>query len=219
MKTLPAAWLFPGLICASPAWAGSGDIAGFVASATTVRQGDTVDFFATFSVATSGWSYGGSDPVEPAPDDGFQTWHINWYAYENETLSGVWLDAAGQTFADSPVTAPGGVHNGGWSFSVLFPSAGTFDIVLHGGWTALTESYSSNESASRDCTRDDGGELYCSGWTYDYADFSDNYVSDGTFTDRTLTITVLAVPEPLTLSLWLAGIGVLAAVHGHRRPA
>lgn len=199
-----------------PAAAAWGQIDSFGASATSVSAGTLVDFTVSFSVLTSASSYGGSNPFEPAPQEGYQNWDINWYGYENETLNQVWLEAAGSSFSDFPSLSPGSSHAGSWSFSVLFPTAGSFELTLAGGWASQVEVYSSSESASRDCWNIDpegSNELACSSWSYHYADYSDTYSSSGAFAGHSLVIEVLAapVPEPHTLALWLAGLGGLGA--------
>jgi hypothetical protein len=216
---LPVAALTAAVATALPAGATSGQLDSFSASATSIRAGETVDFSAAFSISTSTWSGGGSNPVEPEPIEGYQTWEVNWYNSMSETVASVQLEAAGMTFNDFPSAGPGGSYANSWSFSVLFADAGTHSITLTGSWSTLTESYISTESASRDCYNNDPGgsdQLTCSGWTWSYYDYTDSSTFDSGFIAQTLTIQVNAVPEPQTLALWLAGIGVLAAVHRRR---
>lgn len=210
MRNIAIASLCLGLNASPAAWSATGQIDSFGASATTVQAGSWVDFFVSYSVSTTSWSNGGSDPYEPAPQEGYQEWFINWYGYEHETLSAVHLEAAGQNFQDNPTVPPGASHSGGWSFSLYFQDAGTFDITLSGGWNAMYEVYSGSEIAQRDCAGDGEGGLTCSSWTYAYPEYSDRYSTDGSFDGRTLTIEVTAVPEPETAALWLAGLGFLA---------
>lgn len=210
-----AAWLCAALAATGPAAAASGQIDSFEASATSVVAGSWVDFTASFSIETYATSWGGSNHVEPAPEEGFQYWDINWYGYDHETLVQVWLQAGDQSFGESPSLPAGALHTGTWQFSMWFPTAGSFEVALDGGWTAQYEYYSSTESAYRDCWYDDpdgGGPLSCSSWQYDYSDdgYTDWY--DDAFAGRSLTINVTAVPEPQTWALWLAGgAGLLAA--------
>lgn len=209
---IPASLLCLGLSMGVAAQAASGQINSFSASATTVTEGTSVDFTVDFGVITSGWTNGGSDPFEPPPQEGSQIWHINWYSYEHETLTQVWFDAAGNGFMDYPSVPADSSHTGSWTFSVLFPTQGSFDITLNGGWTSSIESYHSNESATRECYNIDPegtNELSCSWWSYVYDDGGDTYTSDGTFGSQTLTINVVAVPEPSSLAMLLAGLGVL----------
>ena len=213
---LPVAALTATLAIAPlPARATSGQFDSFSASTTTIAAGGTVDFSASFSISTSASSGGGSDPVEPAPIEGYQTWAVNWYSSMSETVTGVELQAAGLSFNDFPSAAPGAGYANSWSFSVLFPDAGTYDVMLTGSWSTLTESYISTETASRDCYNSDPGGsdlLVCSAWAWSYYNNTDSSNFDSGFNAQTLTIQVTAVPEPQTLVLWLAGIGALAAV-------
>lgn len=199
-----------------PALAASGQIDSFGASATTVTEGTVVDFVVGYSIVTSLYQSGGSDLVEPAPQEGTQTWNLNWYYYEGESVSQVWLEAAGQNFSDYPSVPAGSGYSGSWSFSVLFPVQGSFDITLNGGWSGQVDYYSSSESASRDCVNSDPGgtdALACSGWTYSYYDYSDWYTVGGGLGPSTLRIDVLpaAVPEPSTAALLVAGAVLLRA--------
>lgn len=168
-----------------------------------------------FGVITSAWMNGGSNPIEPEPQEGFQTWDINWYQYQNETLTQVMLEAAGQSFMESVSASPGSSYSSGWSFSLLFPTAGHFDITVGGGWASQMDAYISNESAKRDCYNNDPGgsnQLVCTSWEYHYYDYSDLYSTDGSFASHSLSIDVVAVPEPSTWVLWLAGVGALLAI-------
>lgn len=211
---LSAALLTSGMLAAIPAaHATSGQITSFSASATSVPEGTWVDFLVGYSIDASSWSGGGSNLDEPEPAEGYQTWNLNWYSYQHETISDIWLEANGQTYNVSPGGGPGSGTGGSWSFSVLFPTAGTFDITVNGGWNTSVESYHSNESAWRDCFNNDPGgtnELVCTGWTYVYDDGGDTSVVSNTFGSQSLTVQVTAVPEPGALALLLAGAGVLA---------
>lgn len=211
MKRATAALLYLGLSVSPCAWSASGQIDSFGASQTTIQAGSTVDFFVSFSVNTSSRMDGGNDPVEPAPVEGYQEWMMNWYWYEAETVTAVFLQAAGENFADYPAAAPGSGYSNGWTFSLLFPTAGTFDIAVGGGWSANNSTSSGSEIASRTCMSDEGGGLSCSSWQYSYPQSEYSSSSDGSFDGKSLTITVTAVPEPMTAALWLAGLGGLLA--------
>ena len=209
--------LFLPLVPALPAQAASGSIDSFGASATRVQVGGTVDFTVQYSILTSSTRFGGSDPIEPAPQEGYQEWFANWSTYELETLRSVWLQGGGQGFNDLPSVGPGSSHSGSWSFSVTFAQAGTFDIGVAGGWQVEVESGFSNETASRNCYVPDPlapGDLFCDSWDWRYADADDRYTSDGSFGASGLQIEVFeattAVPEPGTGLLWLGGAGWLA---------
>lgn len=199
--------------CAPAAQAASGGVDSFWSSATTVNVGDTVDFEVAVSLGTTSWAYGGSDPNEPPPQEGYQEWNVNWYAWEQETLRSVWLQAGSESFSDSPSLSPGDTYSRTWSFSVTFAEAGAFNFDLSGGWQSDVSSGYSNESATRNCyyvDPDAGGELYCDSWYWQYSDSSDWYTSDGSLAAETISIQVLAVPEPGTWALALAGLGLLA---------
>lgn len=198
--------------------AGSGQINSFSASATTVAEGTLVDFTVDFGIFTTAVTNGGSNP-EPEPAEGYQVWAANWYNYENETLNSVWLQAGGQSFYDTPSLSPGSSHSGTWSFSVLFPVAGSFDITLTGGWASSIETYHSNETASRDCFNEDPGGsnvLVCSSWNFVYDDGGDTYSGDGSFGSQSITINVTPVPEPAAFGLLAAGAAVVLTARRHR---
>ncbi|HRI17299.1 MAG TPA: hypothetical protein PL196_02140, partial [Burkholderiaceae bacterium] len=85
-----------GCSLAPAAGAASGGIDSFWASATQVQVGGTVDFSVSISLGTTAWTYGGSNPNEPPPVEGYQEWNVNWYAWEFETLRNVWLQAGSE---------------------------------------------------------------------------------------------------------------------------
>ena len=205
---------------AAPAAAAGGQIDYFGANASTVTAGSVVDFSVAYSVSTSAWQNGGSNPVEPAPQEGYQTWDLNWYSTESETLSSVWLNAGGNYFSEYPNPGPGGGHSGSWSFSMQFDTPGIYQLSASGGWEHTVDFYTSNESAWRECwNKDPGGTdaLVCSWWTYEYNDWGDYYTSGGSFADHALTIEVLAVPEPHAGLMGLAGLACLLAWRRHQR--
>ena len=202
---------------APAAIAASGGIDSFTASATQVTLGATVDFTVTFSLGTTSWTGGGSNPVEPPPQEGYQEWNVNWYAWEHETLRSVWLQSGPASFSDYPAVSAGDSYANSWSFSVTFTETGTFAFDLTGGWQSDVNYGYSNESASRTCyvvDPDAGGELTCDGWTWHYSDADDWYSQDGSLYAPSLSIEVVApsVPEPASWALMLAGAGLLGAV-------
>lgn len=200
------------LVFASPLQAAGGGIDSFGASASTVNVGDTVDFWVQFSVSTSSWTSGGSSPDAPAPAEGYQEWNVNWYSWEHETLRSVWLQAGDQGFNDAPASSPGSGYSSGWSFSITFAQAGSYDIGLTGGWEAELSTGYSNESASRNCYYTDpdySTDLACDAWYWQYGDYNDTYSISGSLSAGPLNVQVLAVPEPATWALWLAGAGLL----------
>jgi len=217
-RTLPA---LAALLAFTPiAQAASGGIDSFWASASQVKVGDTVDFSVAFSLGTTSSSGGGSNPTEPVPQEGYQEWNANWSSFERETLTNVWLQVGDRSFSDYPSLAPGNSYANTWSFSVKFTEAGSFNFDLSGGWQANVNSGYSNESASRNChynEPDGSGALSCDSWYWQYSDADDHYTNDGSLSGGSLRVDVLAVPEPGTWALMLAGAGLLALRTRRRR--
>lgn len=205
---------------APAAQAASGGVSSFWSSATEVKVGDTVDFEVALSLGTTSSAYGGSNPNAPPPEEGYQEWYVNWYYWEFETLSSVWLQAGSENFSDYPFLSAGESYNRTWSFSVTFDQAGSFDYALSGGWQSQIDTGYSSESAYRNCYYIDpevGGDLYCDSWSWQYDDYTDWYTTDGSLSGPSIRIEVLAVPEPGTCALALAGLGLLGArVRGRR---
>lgn len=207
---------------APPLQAASFSIDSFGASATSVKVGDTVDFWVQFSANMTSNAYGGSNPYEPEPAEGYQEWYVNWYYWEHETFGSVSLQAGGQGFYEAPSLGPGGSYSNTWSFSLTFNDPGQHNIDLSGSWEATINMGSSNESAYRSCwysDPDNSSGLTCDWWTWQYSDYDDYYTTGDSLWAGPLTIEVMAqpVPEPGTLALWLAGIGLLAAAARRRR--
>lgn len=221
----------PGIVCGAaallllpvPAVAGWGSIDSFGASALQVQEGSWVDFTLSWSASGSSSSWGGSDLNEPAPAEGYQYWALNWYGGEQEAVTRVWFDAGGQNHNELLSVSPGVSTSGSWSFSLQFPTAGSYTVDLAGGWESWVENFYHGESASRNCTNVDPGgsnELWCSSWEYQYQDDRYDYSSGGPFSTSALTIEVLpsaAVPEPATTALWAAGLIGLVAWRQRRR--
>lgn len=195
--------------------AASGGIDSFWASSTQVQVGDTVDFSVSVSLATTGWAYGGSNPTEPPPQEGYQEWSVNWYYWEYETLRDVWLQVGANGFADSPAIGPGSNYANTWSFAVTFDTPGTYSFDVSGGWRSDIESGYSNEGATRSCyytDPDNPGDLWCDSWTWQYSDGYDWYSTEGSLRGGSISIEVLAaaVPEPSRAALMFAGAALLA---------
>ena len=190
---------------------------GFTASSTQVNVGDTVQFTVAVSVEARSNSSGGSNPFEPVPQEGYQEWFANFYSWERETLRSVSVQAGGQGFSELLNSSAGVGYSNSFSFSNTFTQPGSYSFVASGGWQAALESGFSNEFASRSCYSVDPGvslELYCDSWSWQYQDANDVSSADGTFGEVSINIEVLAptvaVPEPATTALWLAGLGLVA---------
>ena len=212
MRILSMSLVCLAAVAGAPAQAAWGWFDSFGASATQVNVGSTVDFQVGYTIATNAWQSGGSNPVEPPPEEGYQSWEVNWYYTEAETLQSVWLEAAGQSFSAFPSVAAGSSFSGAWGFSQVFHMPGTYQIMLSGNWTHRLDIYSSSESASRNCwydDYDDPGSLRCDAWTWTYSDYSDWWEDGATLDARSLTIEVSAVPEPPGLILGLAGLAAI----------
>lgn len=211
MKALPVTLLL--LFAASgPAYAAWGQFDSFAAGATRVTAGSSVDFYASYSITTDAWQYGGSDPIEPTPAEGYQEWMVNWYHTYSETLESVWMEAGGQTFSETPTASPGSSHSGSWNFALTFDNPGIYTITLSGQWGSRSDEYYSSESASRTCWYDDPDQqtgLNCDGWNWQYQDYDNWWTDSGNLDGRTLTIEVLPVPEPQAVALMLAGLAGL----------
>lgn len=172
-----------------------------------------MDFAATFGFSLDSYAGGGSNPVEPEPADGYQEWQVNWYNAYSETVIGVQLQAAGSSYFDTG-------SGGSWSFSTTFDTPGTYVIDLTGGWTTRADSYTSTESATRNCYNYDpegGGSLTCDSWQWNYYDNTDSYDYDSGFNSLSLTVQVAAVPEPQTYAMLLAGLVAVGCVARRRR--
>lgn len=216
----PSALLLLAVLATPAAQAATGQITGFSASANNVSPGSQVDFTLSFSVSTTLWSDGGSNLEEPAPQEGLQFWSLNWYSYESESLTELRLQAGDQGHSEFPNAQAGTGYTGSWSFSMLFPSAGSFQITAGGDWTTRYEFYTSNEIATRQCSNVDPGgsnELSCTPWVYDYPESTNVSTQQGGLTPLRLTIEVQAVPEPHPGLLTLAGLAGLA-LRSARRP-
>jgi hypothetical protein len=204
-----------------PAQAAGGKLDSFSASDTEVPAGSWVDFRLTYSVFASAWSDGGSNTAEPEPQEGYQEWNVNWYHAETEAATSASLQIDSLSTTDFLSVPPGSSTAGSWTVSLYFADAGQYSVSAGGNWAGETETYFSHESAYRHCQASDpegGGALLCDGWTWTHFDGSDRYSIGDAFAPLSLTITVSAVPEPGPLSLWAAGIGLLAACRRNRPP-
>lgn len=197
------------------AQAASGQIDSFSASALQVLAGDTVIFTVGYSFSTNVYQNGGGATPEPVPEEGYQYWTLNWYDFQYESLQTVSLQAAGQSQMESLYLPAGGGHAGVWQFSVLFPTAGSFDVTISGDAEVLFDIQQGAELASRSCynTEYDGGppNIQCDSWSYEYPEYYDYYTSSQGLGSMSLQVEVSAVPEPGTVALWLAGAGLLGA--------
>lgn len=214
LPKLRAVPLCAALAFALPCHAASGSLDSFSASATEVVAGSWVDFSVSWSVFTSASSYGGSNTVEPEPQEGYQEWSVNWYNTESETATSVSLQIGGESTTEYLSAPAGSSSYGGWTVSIFFPTAGQYTVAAGGSWAGEIETYYSYESAYRNCHAVDpdyGGALQCDGWTWTHSDGGDRYSIGDSFAPQSLTINVTAVPEPATWLLWLAGAALLLA--------
>jgi hypothetical protein len=202
------------------AQAASGSLDSFSASATEVVAGSWVDFSVGYSVQAGQWSYGGSNPTEPEPQEGYQEWNVNWYYVESETVNSVSLQIGSESTTDFPAAPAGSSYAGSWTVSIYFDTPGQYSVSAGGSWAADVSNYYSNESAYRNCYYTDpdySGPLQCDAWTWTYSDGGDWYSTGDGFAPLSLNINVSAVPEPGALALWLAGAALLAARARQRR--
>ena len=156
------------MVAAGPAEAGQGQIDGFGASASTVLAGTEVQFWASYSLTAVADQWGGSNTVEPLPQEGTQYWDINWYHTETETLTSVTLEVGGQGQTDILGLPPGASAAGSMAFAMVFTQPGSYPVTASGSWSSWVESYTSSESAYRNCWYNDPGmpdNLTCDSWT------------------------------------------------------
>lgn len=221
MTRLPAlAALVMGAMALPMAHAADGALHSFTASATKVKVGSKVDFQADFGMTTDAWRSGGSNPTEPEPVDGWQEWYVNWYSVYEETLLEVQLQAADQWFSSTPNAAPGASHADSWSFAVTFDDVGLHEVTLSGSWSYSVVISEGSEVADRYCSYDDYDNpvsLSCSWWNWSYPQYDDSYTDTFALGPRSITIEVVAVPEPATLALWAAGLGLLGGLARRQR--
>ncbi len=211
---------------AAPSHAARATVDRFDASTLEVRAGGVVDFDVRFTVATDRHAGGGSNPTEPAPEEGHQEWLVNWYHDYGEQLVVVSFAAMGQSFEVRPSVAAGATYAGQWTFSVTFPSPGRYDVDLAGQWETRGWSTYSAETASRGCWYDEFddegqavGGLRCDWWQWSYEDNVESWDDWGGFAGPSrLSVVVTAVPEPATAALWAAGLGWLAWRAGQPSP-
>lgn len=202
------------------ALAATGQIDNIAVTETAIPAGSKVDFTVYFSVQSALGSYEGSNPTEPDPQDGSQTWETGWRISESELLDSVFLEAGGQSFLDHPAVAPGALYSAIWSFSLEFPTAGVHQIDVTGGWTSNIQQISTSGIASRDCANIDVGgfdQLMCSVWVVADNTVTSDYPSVGSFDTRGVEIQVVAIPEPGKLALWPVGLAMLFGAVRQRR--
>lgn len=203
--------------------AAQGQLDWIFADRTQVRVGELVGFGAGWSIAGSFNNGGGSNTSEPAAQEGWQEWVANWYWTETVSALSVDLTAGGQWFGES-FSGTGGGASGTIGFTMVFDAPGTYNIDVSGSWQARSIQTYEAEIGSRTCwnTGDpDSGNVYlsCDSWSWSYP--RDAYDSDfgGSLGSLSVQVEVLAVPEPATTALWLAGLAALAgpALRARRR--
>jgi hypothetical protein len=210
-----------GAFVAPSAFAAVAQIDSFVASASSVQVGGTLDFTINWSVATDApYISGGSNPYEPAPVEGYQEWYVNWYSNYSESVDEISLNAAGQSYSTYVGVPAGSSGSGSWNFSITFDTPGTVTLPAGGSWLGTVNSYSSNEWATRDCWYNDPDnpvDLQCSSWSWQYSDYSDYYTTGYDIASVSISVDVVPVPELGTWANMLAALVPGVALRRWRR--
>lgn len=221
--TLRAALLSAGLALAGgPAWS-YGQIDSFEASATQVLAGSNVSFNVSWRIHGSIENGGSSNLDEPAPAEGYQEWLQNWTWTNSVTARGIDLQVGDQSHHELVNVAEGAGASGSWGFSMVFDTPGLVMLSVGGSYSAVQASTSEAQLATRYCynTGDPAYGVYlaCDSWSLGYPNLQTQSEFGGSLNTPSLQIEVQAVPEPATLALWLAGIGVVAWRRRRAAPA
>lgn len=202
------------LACAAaPAHAASGRIERLVPSALTVQPGAWINLRADYGVLSRLWDAAGADPVEPMPEPGTQTWLRSWSTLESETLTGVWLATDGQRQSVQPVLSPGDSMAGSFTFALRLHRPGVHTLSVEGGWSSRFELAVERETATRTCDLVDAesGAVACGSWAPDTFRQREVFDNEGRFRPASITVEVVAVPEPPALVLAASGLLMLGA--------
>lgn len=201
------------IVATTPAKA-QGQLDWIFVDRSQVRVGEVVGFGAGWRIAGSFNNGGGSNTSEPAPMEGWQEWVANWYWTETVSALSVDLTAGGQWFGES-FSGTGGGASGSIGFAMVFDAPGTYTIDVSGSWQARSVQTHESEIGARTCWNTGNPEdgevsLSCDSWRWSYP--RDAYESDfgGSLGSLSVQVEVLAVPEPATAALWLAGLAGLA---------
>lgn len=203
----------------APAWA-QGQISDFRASATQVLAGSTVWFAVDWHIQGSEQLNGGGSP-EPGPLDGFQEWLANWSTRETTTATGIDLQVGSTTHGERFSLEPGSSASGTWTFALQLDTPGMVNLTAGGTAWARQSTITHTELGSRHCygtgSEELGPYLDCSSWSFSYNESASESDLASVLNTPSLQIEVLAVPEPATTALWLAGLVVLGRLAQRHR--
>lgn len=222
--TLRAACLAAGLTgLGAPAWA-YGQIDWLQASATQVAAGSSVSFGVGWSIQGSFQSGGGSNLVEPVAVEGYNEWLLNWYWTETLTPQtiDVWVSGpVALAFSEPLGAAPGSAASGSFGFQMSFDAPGVYEVSATGSFSVRQTRTDQAELGTRYCANggdpDSGVYLVCDSWRYSYPVQQSESDFGGSMNMASVQIQVQAVPEPVTLALWCAGLAGLGALRRWRR--
>ena len=209
-----------GATAGAPAWA-QGQIDNIQASATQVLAGSLVWFSVDWHIQGSSQSRGDNNPVPPEPTDGYQEWITNWFTTDTTTATGISLQMGPLSTSETFSLADGEGASGTWTFGLQFDTPGPVQIDVGGSFSVRQKSSTQTVLSTRHCTTTGSEELGvyldCSAWSGpSYQELVSESDVGGALNMSSLQITVLAVPEPATTALWLAGLAGLGAL-GRRR--